>query len=185
MSGAGAPAAPKRGIYARHVFPRVMNVLMDTKETRRIRAEVCAGLAIDLPDDAADAALSTWTLCSIPDPVAAVREIARVLRPGGALHFVEHGLSPDEGVQKWQHRCNGIQNRIACGCNIQRDIPAILAAGGMTVLDLETFYAKGDPKILGWTSRGAPPAADAQLRPRIRSTAISMTARSSRCLGSR
>lgn len=206
----------RQGIYARHVFPRIVDALMDTKETRRIRAEVCAGLAgdvleigfgtghnlpflppevtrllavdpmeqgrrlagdrlsstdvevafvgldgqaIDLPDDSADAALSTWTLCSIPDAVAAVREVARVLRPGGSLHFVEHGLSPDESVQRWQHRCNGIQNRIACGCNIQRDIPGIVEAGGMRVDALETFYAKGDPKILGWTFQGRASAA--------------------------
>lgn len=203
--------APKVGFYGRHVFPRLMNALLDTEETRRIRAEVCAGLSgevleigfgtghnlpflpaavtrllavdpmsngrqlaaerlarssvqvdfvgldgqeLDLPDASVDAALSTWTLCSIPDAVAAVREVRRVLRPGGALHFVEHGLSPDEGVARWQHRCNGIQNRLACGCNLQREIPAIIAEGGMVVADLDVFYAKGDPKIFGWTFQG-------------------------------
>jgi ubiquinone/menaquinone biosynthesis C-methylase UbiE len=112
------------------------------------------GQSIDLPDGSADAALSTWTLCSIPDAAAAVREIARVLRPGGVLHFVEHGLSPDAKVERWQHRLNPVQNRIACGCNIQRDIPALIESGGMTVDQLDRFYAKGDPKILGWTFQG-------------------------------
>lgn len=201
-----------RGFYGRWLFPRIMNAAMNTKETRRIRAEVCRplagevleigfgtghnlpflpsavtrllavdpleeegrklaaarlastdvtvefvgldGQAIALPDRSVDAALSTWTLCSIPDAPAAVREIARVLRPGGVLHFVEHGLSPDAKVQQWQHRLNGIQNRIACGCNIQRDIPALIEEGGMAIESLDRFYAKGDPKILGWTFQG-------------------------------
>lgn len=112
------------------------------------------GQQLALPDDCVDAALSTWTLCSIPDPVAAVREVARVLRPGGALYFVEHGLSPDLKVQKWQHRLNPIQNRVACGCNIQRDIPAIIEAGGLRLDSMERYHAKGDPKVLGWTFEG-------------------------------
>ena len=81
--------------------------------------------------------------------------------PGGVLHFVEHGLSPDARVERWQHRLNPIQNRMACGCNIQRDIPALIEAGGMAVDHLETFYAKGDPKILGWTFQGRASAAGA------------------------
>lgn len=112
------------------------------------------GQQLALADDSVDAALSTWTLCSIPDAVAAVREVARVLRPGGVLHFVEHGLSPDPKVQKWQHRLNGIQNRVACGCNIQRDIPALIEAGGMQIDTVERYHSKGDPKILGWTFEG-------------------------------
>jgi ubiquinone/menaquinone biosynthesis C-methylase UbiE len=112
------------------------------------------GQAIELEDDRADAALSTWTLCSIPDPVAAVREIRRVLRPGGTLHFAEHGAAPDAGVRKWQDRLNGVQGVVACGCNLNRDIPAIIEAGGMTITSLDTFYAEGQPRIFGWTFQG-------------------------------
>lgn len=112
------------------------------------------GQAIDLPDDCADAALATWTLCSIPDPVAAVREIRRVLRPGGTFHFAEHGIAPDASVRKWQRRLNPVQQRVACGCNLNRDIPAIIEAGGMTVTSLDTSYAHGQPRVFGWTYQG-------------------------------
>ena len=117
------------------------------------------GQTLDLPDDAVDAALSTWTLCSIPDPVAAVGEIARVLRPGGTLHFAEHGRSPDPKVHAWQRRLNPLQRRIACGCHLDRDITAVIEDGGLNVTTLSTFYAKGDPKILGWTFQGTAAAA--------------------------
>jgi hypothetical protein len=57
-------------------------------------------------------------------------------------------------VRRWQDRLNGVQRRVACGCNLNRDIPAIIEQGGMTVTSLDTFYAKGDPKIVGWTFQG-------------------------------
>ncbi len=197
--------------YRDHVFVRIMNTMMNTKETRRIREEVCAplvgevleigfgtglnlphlpptvtrllavdpmergralaqvrlaatsvpvefldldGESIPLADASVDAVLATWTLCSIPDPVAAVREIQRVLRPGGTFHFVEHGRAPDESVRRWQDRFNPIQRRMACGCNLNRDIPAIVTEGGMAPGDVTTYYAKGDPKIMGWMYQG-------------------------------
>ena len=199
------------GLYRDSVFPRVMNVLCNTKETRRIRAMVCApllgdvleigfgtglnlphlppsvgrllavdplqrgrdlaeerlaeshvvvefvgldGQSLQLDDDSVDAALSTWTLCTIPDARAAVSEIGRVLRRGGTFHFAEHGKAPDSKVQKWQDRLNGVQQRVACGCNLNRDIPAIIEDAGLTITSLDTFYAKGDPKIVGWTYQG-------------------------------
>lgn len=112
------------------------------------------GESLDLPDASVDAALCTWTLCSIPDPVAAVREIVRVLRPGGTFHFAEHGVAPDPAVRRWQHRLAPVQRRVACGCHLDRDIPAIIEAGGMSLLRLDTSYAEGTPRFLGWTFRG-------------------------------
>ena len=125
------------------------------------------GQSLDLDDETVDAALSTWTLCSIPDPVAAVREVARVLRPGGRFHFAEHGRSPDTKVRAWQNRLNGVQRRVACGCNLNRDIAVIVEDGGMTVTNLVTFYVKSNPKILGWTYQGtATPVVREGERPR-------------------
>jgi len=192
--------------YGERVLPRIINVVMNTKQTREIRQRVCADLAGDvveigfgtghnlpflpsavqslravepaglgvelardriaaagmpvqivgldgqrlpLDDASADAVLCTWSLCTIPDPVAAVREMRRVLRPGGRLHFVEHGRAPDESVRRWQDRLNGIQQRMAGGCHLNRDIPAILTEGGMRVTDLDTYYGKGEPKPYG------------------------------------
>ncbi len=112
------------------------------------------GQTLELEDDSVDSALSTWTLCTIPDAAAAVREIGRVLRPGGTFHFAEHGRAPDANVQKWQDRLNGLQRRVACGCNMNRPITTIIEDGGMTITSLDTFYAKGDPKVLGWTYQG-------------------------------
>ena len=101
------------------------------------------GQTLELEDDSVDSALSTWTLCTIPDAAAAVREIGRVLRPGGTFHFAEHGRAPDANVQKWQDRLNGLQRRVACGCNMNRPITTIIEDGGMTITSLDTFYAKG------------------------------------------
>ena len=104
------------------------------------------GQRLPVEDDSVDAVLCTWSLCTIPDPVAAVREVRRVLRPGGELHFVEHGRAPDPQVRRWQDRLNGLQQRVGGGCNLNRDITAILEAGGLSITRLETYYGKGEPK---------------------------------------
>lgn len=112
------------------------------------------GEQIPLPDDTADAVLCTWSLCTIPHPLAALREMSRVLKPGGELHFVEHGAAPDAKVRAWQDRFNPVQNRIAGGCNLNRDIPALLEQGGFTVTKLDSYYNKGEPKMVGWIFEG-------------------------------
>ena len=109
---------------------------------------------LPLADDTFDAAVSTWTLCTIPDPLAALRELRRVLKPGGRLHFIEHGLAPDAAVQRWQHRLNGMQRRLAGGCNLDRPIADLLASGGFTITEVEVFYDKGAPKFLAAESLG-------------------------------
>ena len=101
---------------------------------------------LPLADACADSVLTTWTLCSIPDPVLAVREARRVLRPGGRLFFAEHGQAPDAGIRRWQNRLNGVHRRIAGGCNLNREIAAIIEAGGMTIVRLDRYYARHEPR---------------------------------------
>ena len=107
------------------------------------------GQRLGVEDESVDAVLCTWSLCTIPDPVAAVAEARRVLRLGGRFHFVEHGLAPDEKVRRWQDRWNPAQQKIAGGCNVNRDISAIIEAGGLTITRLDNYYSKGEPKTLG------------------------------------
>ena len=112
------------------------------------------GEKIDLPSERFDAVLSTWTLCSIPDLDAALGELRRVLKPGGTLHFVEHGHAPDESVARWQRRIEPINKRLAAGCHLTRDIPAHIRAAGFEVDSLDTYYFKGEPKPFGYTFEG-------------------------------
>lgn len=112
------------------------------------------GQALPLADDSCDSALSTYTLCTIPDVGAALREIRRVLKPGGSFHFLEHGLAPDEPVRRWQHRLEPVQKRIAGGCHLTRPIADLVRGAGFTLTDLDVFYEKGAPKPLGACSLG-------------------------------
>lgn len=99
------------------------------------------GQHLDLPDDSADTVLSTFTLCTIPDVAAALAEVRRVLRPGGALHFLEHGIAPDEGVRRWQRRLEPLQKWAFDGCHLTRPIDRIVADSGLEVVDLDRAYA--------------------------------------------
>ena len=112
------------------------------------------GQSLPLPDDSHDTALSTWTLCTIPDPGAALREIRRVLKPGGTLHFVEHGLATEEGVRRWQHRLEPVQKRVFGGCHLTRPVAALLTDAGFAITEIEVFYETGSPKPFGASSLG-------------------------------
>jgi ubiquinone/menaquinone biosynthesis C-methylase UbiE len=117
------------------------------------------GERIDAPDHAFDSVVSTFTLCSIPDPVAALEQMRRVLKPGGKLFFVEHGLSTDPKVQRWQHRLNGFQSFVCGGCNMNRDIRRLVAEAGFEFDQLDQYYMQGPPKFVGFMTRGIARAA--------------------------
>jgi len=112
------------------------------------------GQSLAFADNSFDTALSTWTLCTIPDPVLALTEVHRVLRPGGTLHFIEHGLAPDENVQRWQHRLEPLNKRVAGGCHLTRPILDLLETAGFTVEQVDVFYEAGAPKALAADSLG-------------------------------
>jgi ubiquinone/menaquinone biosynthesis C-methylase UbiE len=112
------------------------------------------GASLPFPDDSFDAALSTWTMCTIPDIDGALRELRRVLKPGGRLHFVEHGLAPDPGVQRWQHRLEPVQKVVFGGCHLTRPIADLVREAGFEIEDLDAYYEEGSPKIFGANMRG-------------------------------
>jgi SAM-dependent methyltransferase len=111
------------------------------------------GEELPLEDASIDHVLTTWTLCTIADLDRALAEVHRVLRPGGALHFLEHGRSPDPNVARWQDRLTPLQRRVHGGCHLNREIDAFVRRSGLELTRLENFYLKG-PKPFGYMYEG-------------------------------
>lgn len=108
------------------------------------------GAHLPLDDASVDGALSTFTLCTIPDVTSALSEVRRVLKPGATFHFLEHGLCPDPAVARKQHRFNGIQQRLAGGCHLDRPIEELVREAGFEIDELEHDHMPGPDFMLPW-----------------------------------
>jgi SAM-dependent methyltransferase len=157
-SGHNAPFYPEAVERVAAIEPADLGWRLAEKRVGATRVPVeragLDGQSLPFGDDSFDTALSTWTLCTIPDVAAALSEVRRVLKPGGTLHFLEHGLAPDEGVRVWQHRLEPLQKRVFGGCHLTRPIADLLGAAGFTITELDVFYEDGSPKFVGANSLG-------------------------------
>lgn len=108
------------------------------------------GQDIAAEDAGFDSALVTFSLCTIPDPMRALHEIRRLLKPGGTFAFLEHGLAPEPGIARWQRRLNPVERRLAGGCELDRDIPALIAAAGFEITAIEEKYLPGPALMRPW-----------------------------------
>lgn len=131
------------GILGLDPHPRLLALALRRQSAVPWTAVEGSAEAIPLDDASVDTVVSTWTLCSIPAVAGALAEARRVLKPGGKLLFVEHGLAPDPGVRRWQQRLNPAWKRMAGGCYLNRPIPDLVRQAGFHIAHLETGYADG------------------------------------------
>lgn len=145
------------GLNVEH-YPKTVDVVLAVEPSRvarqlarrrivasavRVQHVGTDGRSLPVPDGTCDAALSTFTLCTVPDVDLALAEIFRVLRPGGELHFLEHGISPDPRVAAWQRRLEPLQRRLGDGCHLTRDAAALVTAAGFELERCDQAYARG------------------------------------------
>ncbi len=132
--------------------PRLLAIARRRAVTAGIHADLLLGsaTAIPLADNTMDTVVMTWTLCSIPDPLTALGEMRRVLKPGGKLLFVEHGLSPEPKVERWQHGLTPLWSRVAGGCHLDRKMDDLIRSAGFNLPELRTEYAQG-PRTMAIT----------------------------------
>ncbi len=148
-----------RHLIALEPSPELRKMALRRTKDARFTIEFLDRSAEEIPLEPAsvDTVVTTWTLCTIPDAVRALQEMKRVLKPGGELLFVEHGLAPDAGVQAWQHRLNPLWNRIGGGCNLDRDIDDLIVQSDFRLAELHTEYVNGlKPLSFTYSGRARP-----------------------------
>jgi len=142
----------------RAVDPNPMLPVRVTERRAAVRfpVEISHHSAERLPyeDRTFDCVVSTWTLCTIPNPVTALQEVGRVLKPGGRFLFLEHGRSDAGKIAAWQDRLNPLQNVIGCGCNLNRQIDRLITQASLTITQLDRFVMREIPRIGGEMYRG-------------------------------
>jgi len=144
-----------------HVYgvdPSIELQQMAREQARQTHAKVdflgqSAAAPLPLPDASIDTVVSTWTLCSIPSAVEALKEMRRVLRPAGSFIFVEHGRAPDTRVVAWQDRLTPIWKRFTGNCHLNRKIDELITGAGFQITELKTFYLPG-PRPMTFTYQG-------------------------------
>ncbi len=144
-SGMNLPFYTERATEIIGLEPHPKLLEMASPKSRRDRATLIEGSAESIPLDrvSVDSIVITWTLCSIPDLSTALSEMRRVLKPGGQLLLVEHGLAPDEKVRRWQHRLTPLWKRLAGGCHLDRPIADLAQTSGFRFKHLQTGYMEG------------------------------------------
>jgi len=125
-----------------------------TSQSFPIRIQHVTAESLPYDDRSFDFAVSTWTLCTIPDAVKALREVRRVLKPDGVLLFLEHGRSENESLAAWQDRLNPIQHIIGCGCNLNRRIDQLIIQAGLKITTLDRFHMQNVPRLGGAMYKG-------------------------------
>jgi len=139
------------------VDPSVVSAKLARSRIERVSFPVeyvpLEGERIAAPDASVDSVVSTFTLCTIPDVMAALRQVRRVLKPGGRFYFLEHGRSADSGVSRWQDRLNGLQGFLFGGCNLNRDIERLVASSGLILSSIDRYNGQG-PRIVATLYRG-------------------------------
>ncbi len=139
------------------VDPAVSSVAMARSRSSQYNSKISfiesSAESIDLPSNTFDCVVIGYSLCTIPDPLKALAEARRLMKPEGSLFFMEHGLAPEPKIQKWQHRITPLWNKIAGGCNLNRNIEDLILSGGFQFKDLNKKYIKG-PKIASFLYYG-------------------------------
>jgi ubiquinone/menaquinone biosynthesis C-methylase UbiE len=128
--------------------------IQKTPHSFEIESQTLSSESLPMADRTFDCVVSTWTLCSIPNVRQALREIHRVLKPGGQFFFVEHGLSNDRKVQIWQNRLNPIQRIIGDGCNFNRDMRQLVEQQ-FSQVEIEAFPEPSLPAVMGYFYKGS------------------------------
>jgi len=157
-TGLNLPHYPQRIRKITTVDPNPGMLRLAQRRIRRVRIEVeqhvLNGERLPFADASFDCAVSTFTLCSINEVNQALGEVYRVLRPGGQLLFLEHGLSPEPRVQRWQRRLNWLEMRLGDGCRLDRDIKGLIAGQPFVSVEAAEFYLERTPRTHGYLYRG-------------------------------